>query len=1715
MKNYFLHLHKNDFYGTYHYDHFNRADGALGTTEDGYPWATLTEDNPEQFGVVNRKLVFEPNISTGSSAQFFLENLSCAGKNIFVSATISASFADADISWMYIRRTDTYVGADPVVAIMMGGGGSILCISRTGVDDVTFDTGITDVPEGSVIAIHSIDAVAKFYLNGDLICEMPDYAYYIDSENWAGFYVESSAGSGEVWLDNFDLQIDDKNKSWLSPVIDLYDNESAESQLATPSYTNYSVTKSPGYGTNLLHDNTWTGLDYEIASPATPTETGFVKAGRYVDESGRIDILDHFIELGEYEGSADIVPIVTVYTTDDPYESEWTEGWAVKENIAENRPIVLFGAKRYARFKIDFTTDIPDISDLDLDLYVRVKINAPIQVPFYENTRGLLNKFPQWMDMREYSSTPTPLVYESGDGVVSNLVSITATPFSVGGQVLNAVAGEWLNEIEQDLSYTALQQFIGTADLDQTAWVYYASETPEYVYRVEGDYVELAHTVDLREFYEQSETDDAFWWDSDKDLVYLKRDYTLLTINGTEYTTSPQHVWNWFDEFGLTVDLPRHLLEDNETYRHRILDVYKNKPGVGIEAFKLALRRELNLWDAEGATPYSEYQGATPEVLEIEDLEHHTDFFDYDGLPTDKMVKLVEDLAEQYPTTWGFFKWNKAFWDIGGIAERSDDYGQGYDVLPYRYDASPNLPDINTQSGVGDGNDLYIHRPDEITGPREFNATMKLRGRYKSFREEWPKVTVEGYVYGRADRTIYSNPTITPWFTFRVETDDGDIYYHEHQASVTSDVDVNRALPSEGSYYSIQIFQEGRTLPGLVWFDVSGNQYTTDGATPFSIATDSIRWLEVHLGRYETTGGIPYWHSSPTDDLDIWPAAEPNNSMNTVDGATPTALTVVNPSIADTFIVRSNETSSAVGYWYSEKQPFVVELNGEPPSNGYKDYVMPVPTIVWDNYLEVTPNKKYIVELTSQNSDGSFGAWTEDSNGDSLFLDDVYIIVNGASAWNATTGIQIFNQGSTTEFTWYTGESATPNYPISAPYWDLFEARADTAIYGVVDENGPWRNGIPSPPGNSNFNFSIVNVSRADFGIPDGVTYVPTWMGVEVDSDKVIAWLDSNVINPANDDDSVTTTYPAGAIEEIFHGDTSAFYFDPFILRARLRPGISPEWYPSMNSGYFYDRQQEYYHYAHPGVETATANNFVLQDVARQGAPIIAYTVQESPATPYEYRQVSFYDSTPFSDGATVDTLSLVNTQTVWGTGTNKLYLAYEDVYDVSVVRLDTNESFSSDTFTSTNELTTSEDTDWDTQYDVTYTVRYSYYADNEYVHDDETQRTRLTFASPGIPSDATPVEISYETSRFDPATPIEVPLHTFYTTIDEGYIFLSYNEYTLTKVEVRLSPSKIIADGQDYLMITLRSLDEHNNPLPDQGFDLETTFGTFDLEQASPDGGTISVITDGDGFAVAVLNSWPTTSSLSGTVTITGGVAATVDFKIDVIEQDGVYRLTALPTSDAVVADGQSKVAVYGRIEDSEYNPVPNATIYYRKGRSMHEVFTTAYDTTYVGHDNATPRWPDTGRTYADSDGRFILGPFTAATPGSPGYWFLAAESWEDATPSATPGYDPVGDVVFWYEYPDIAYGVNDSNNLPIQPVQYETPWFDVPQQATVNSFPVYYDDATPEAASTPGTALWDPPMWYAIQRYKQYQRGNLGTTRGEVDYSSLGNIHPSHRDH
>jgi hypothetical protein len=675
-------------------------------------------------------------------------------------------------------------------------------------------------------------------------------------------------------------------------------------------------------------------------------------------------------------------------------------------------------------------------------------------------------------------------------------------------------------------------------------------------------------------------------------------------------------------------------------------------------------------------------------------------------------------------------------------------------------------------------------------------------------------------------------------------------------------------------------------------------------------------------------------------------------------------------------------------------------------------------------------------------------------------------------------------------------------YPFNANVWTPFTSSATFQVSGTVDEFGPCRNGQSLPLGNVDYTLQPLSLNRDSFSVPNTTDYIITWIGVEtVSDDRVMSWLDTNSIIPAVTDPGElgTIIYPTVAIKEAYNSTTGKYEFGQFKIYAKIKSGVNEQWNPKLHSGWFTDDIREYYLYANPQRETATASSKVLIGPNRLGAPILVKAVpangnaDASPA--FDMRQIAVYD-----DSAT-PTLAASNIEIVPGTGANYLYASYKDIYGISVFDMMLNQAATpSSTSTSTNIIPFATATNKNHNYKLTYSVNKSFWVDNQYI-DNGTPTARIFFDKAPSSYGMSTYRIDYETSKYDPATPVDMPLNNLHTSIDEGFVYVDHEIHNFNQMEVRISPSKITADGIDYALVTFRTYDTNGNPKPNQSLNLFTNFGTLSKS---------SVVTDRDGFAYATLTSelWdgsitpsPATPALKAATPGTddegiiladgpGAVDAKVGFKIQ-IPPPAQYRIIAILDSDFILADGNSATNIFGLVEDSNHTPVPFAVVYWRKARTEYEVFKKGYNAS-----TATPGSSNTsGYVVADANGRFTIGPFVSSQFA--GYWLTVLE-----TGSASPNlnrnqFDIVGDMVYWYEHPDITNMIDPITQMPVSNIQDATPYWNIPNYLNKTTLPVTYDENDIQAGYTgSATPSWLPPKWWAIDRYTQYLIGLDGTS-------------------
>lgn len=1947
---------------------------------------------------------------------------------------------------------------------------------------------------------------------------------------------------------------------WRTPIVDLYDND---------QYRNFSVRRS-NYGTDLLGNGVYTGMS---AHSATESEIGYVDDGRFVDTTSKLDIVAWNVQVQPKDPNANVAKpnftlnIFNSADPDAPLEHATPGSWANQQNIRITSDIYMVDAQRYAYFELDFERgDMSDadyaalLDNFDITLFIRVRIGSPTIDAFYSSTGSLLSMFPEWMDINEY---------DPADPNYSQM----ASPNSLGGQVLNALAGEWLNDLQSKIEYQKVQHYIDTVDLSQKAWVYRTTEIPDgYIHSITGDGIPLAQASTLEEFHATVDDDHAYYWNRATNEVFVNVKYDNLVINETTYGVSLWHVWNGLDDLGATVDLFRHRFESNHSFHARIKDVYINKPGTSLEAFKNAVRRELNLWqfytengetvsdqsggyakwpgttvglgqnilaasfapefnsptsigviakirphswtrsdnmylaarmrgsvnvwrlmlqptgnmffgvfDAvqgetsvsaqpaggfaqyadedgwlwvagtfvpddgsgnrirrlyystdgiewvnfatntnagvytvrtdslqgidigaipytgsfafagdigymafrggvtssvtldgsnifvfdgtelsdpnltsftsrsghqvtvqrettpltivpylSGSTPNSYFTGATPDVLEISDIEKDPLYFTDRGLPTQKFKDLVEELARKYPISWGYFRFDQAYWDQDGIRR------EGVDYLPRLFDATP-VTGNNLDSGVGDGNDLFLFKPDFVAPQIDFTTNLKIRGRHYTTRPEYQPVKLRVAVYGRSDYTIYNNPTFTGWFTIEVVVD-GTTYFTPVQLSAKSDVNATSATPSTESLAVLDWTNPaGFTSAGYLFYNkATGQLYASDDATANNlIHIDDISSVTILPGRWNPQNAT--YDDKPTlDNYRLWFKGAGGDFLGYAGNSVSISQSPFDPNVSDgTIVLQSLMTQSSPAVDEPTAEPYYeteIILNNASPATSPQNFTLTIPQIV---FPENSTNREIIIEIVS-NDGTTYGATGTEWAATPVFLPSSMIQVNGNATW--TSGRFKSFSANTTSVTFSTGSNAV--YPAQVPVWSTFEATLTTPIAGIVDRNGPWRDGLAPNEGNTNYVLEYLSLKRSDFGIPNTSAYVLTWIGVDsVSSDDINVWLDSNSIVPAVNyvgESNLMFQYPDDAVHEIY--DDGEYILSQFPLYVRVKEGFNRKWNPKIHSGWFYDDEDEYYLYANPRTVTRAIDNFGtghvkfnggtgnvllvpggqvpdisgditfvariamddwgypdysnilskwdsamnswifrmfaggkiavalsatgsgspdisavstesvsfsepgedgwvaatvdidngsggsavkfwesadgmnwtqvgntitgssvaslftssrsiaigqrqgsgthkfmgkifsvsirsgigpggsvggtevfgltnrdfvdadatsitastgqvvsvgraepeleiipfdgsiwVNEVNRQGAPIILYGRTTGSDEKTELRQVSSFE---WDESATpaVPKPSLVHVERVTGNGRKVFYAAYRDIYDINVKNLTHNtvESLAV-TDSSDNVVELTSVTDKECEYEIAYRVRNSYCVEMNY---DDNPTMRILFDDP---EQFDVYEVIYESAIYNPATPIDVPLNPMFTSMDEGFVYIDHDVRPLGQIEIHFSPSRIVADGLDYGLVTVKTIDNTGNPKPFVDVDVFTNFGTLS---------ETAVRTDETGFAYVTLTSeqWdgslnpsPATPALDApslSNQYRGQVLAVVDgqadasdvasFSIEIPDTTDDRRLMAAPATDAVLADGQSALGVVGKIVDGSHQPMSNVRVYWRKGRTVYQTLQME-----KGGTAATPGSNLTrGYVTTDANGRFTIEPFISSA--TPGYWFVSLEATGyAASPTSFPA---IGDVVAWYEYPNVNAASDPITNLPVGTAQQdELEYWTLPKYTLGSAFPVNYDEDNRNAVGNSATPQWTPPRWYAIDRYRQYQMGLRGN-----DYYTVGAT-PSHPDY
>lgn len=1348
-------------------------------------------------------------------------------------------------------------------------------------------------------------------------------------------------------------------------------------------------------------------------------------------------------------------------------------------------------AKRYVRFELEIISSLEpqDVEDYGFVLLVELAIASAIPSSLSKTTKKILSRLPSW----------TKAFEDSLDSATPD----NQQPTTVAGKFINALVNDFPEKFDRQVNLFELDRYITTADENQLAWINVVSDVPASFISITGDNIPLSRVESISELYESLETDYTYYYNPiDREIFTLKL-HKIVLIDGNAKDPIPILRWNWFDEFGARVGLERLYLESNSNFKKRILDVYINKPGTTKEQIKKTLRRELDIWAAYGSTPDSNYIGATPELMEISDIESSTPYFELSGKPTEEFRKFVRDLNEKYPVNWGYVKWDNGFWDYAG----QDQSGVGR--VPAVYDDSTPLGKYY-QPGVGDFNDAKIIISEPYSNDIDFEARFKASGSYLSgYADLYSPVKVDYEYYGSYYIDYYDNDSSTVNFKYTVESSLDDKFYYTEFYYYPKNA-YSPDSPASPEYESITIFdQDGFSYSQYEFKEVgTDNLYLDDSSIP---STSRLNIFDTKNAKLETlspsvNGNYNIKFFGSEDILSTTGSSvsidKTEYYLNSYNIQTSSNIYNKKRQIRNTDRIKNSAIANASN---NQEEPLAFEINkdfihktvvfesGATPLYIHIDNVKPegyspYPESIYfsEEYLgygglSIDPNSfdEYLIpsspNLNIRYINPNFATpqfhdhfIIEDGGGFPSSAPSTvnYYFVETKYPYNSTPdSIQIF-----------TNEENKVLYPYQSIIWESFEELSTPIVYGKINKNGLVNSNNENKDETFSNHSDLVGryiLGYDTFGISPENHYIEK-IEIVNDTEGVELKTSSEFISIYNEDS--------------FYDNTIDQYIDNTLSEISVTARYTGRYNSFLSSGWYSEGEEDNYIYSNPVTESYATPGFeiILSQPARQGAPII---VNLNSATPYQLREVAFYDE------ATPTMPSLRNIEVLYGNKGNSLYLGYEDISNAEVVDLVTGYVVASNVSSETNKIEVFSDSTpsiYNREYQVSYNVSKSFAVDNDsYNESTEKYTTKILFES--TPSDYHSYEVTYESSINQMSTPISLEVDPMKLWDQEGFVYLSHRDYNFADAIVNLNPSYILDDGKDYMVITINSIDENGNSKPYQTFQLSSDVLAFTEEY---------ITTDINGFAYAraiYIGEIPATLSsssleISGVSSTTSyghpnsssenfNIVINFDITRNLINQ---FETKATASNQVLYADGISQTYIYGIAKESS-TPSSGSVVYWRRGRSLYEVF------------EATPY---SDYSVADENGVFKIGPFTASGNEDPGVWLVAVETEHSNVFSSTP-VTKSGDIVYWSEkYDNLKYSYGDTVFYnPI--VLYEDR---IGIMSTPNFTVNYYngENASPYGA----TPNWLPPKWYPLDRYTQYQIGLLGSTPYQVDsYENLMN--------
>lgn len=1376
-----------------------------------------------------------------------------------------------------------------------------------------------------------------------------------------------------------------------------------------------------------------------------------------------------------------------------------------------------------------FTTDLQELTPIEFLLLVEVQIAESSPPNINNSTKDILRKFPSWTKLYEDS--------------LEDATPALAVPESFGGKFINALIGDNLDKIESLIDYYNLSKSITGASTEQITWIYSTNNCPDLVTSVVGDNVSLSRINSYSDFISHTNEDFVYYHSTGDATIFTLRPFQELSINGStvNYIQNETLVFNMFDEFGAKVGLSRLKMESNENYKKRILDVYINKPGPDIDSFKKTVRRELDLWRAFGATPDSYAAGATPIVLEMQDITAQSKYFDNNGNPTEEFVRFVNTLNKEYPTNWGFVQWSDLIWDYAGR------YSEGISYVPFVYDLEFVDPTSKYyQPGIGDLSDLKIsiksnNKYDLETydfDDKQYHEDVyekqfkfKLSGIEKTTAEDtYAPINLDISYFTEYDIPYVDGDPATINYVVEVDVS-GNTYY----TNIT-DYYKNRYTSNafeESGINSIIDPTDNRTRSDLIFKKKTNDvEYVDTSATPNvnTIRQQDISDARIIYGRFAYSSTTPrYIISGLSETNQSWIAAQGQSRINSSSFANGS---YVNPSSPYFSISSPNYSSFQVLYGSNMytiahqsantstkfktvtlKKDLSVDATPHYSEsfNNFIDHIVTTGGASTPKYLHIEnikPDFSYIdptFATPTNNGAIGYGGYVNSPE----YISDLYIpnisvrTDNSAGIMFATPSYDISNMSSTPNqiaFYWdpnfsqlenqYTLEGiAQRNYPLSLGDWSYFEVESSTPINFKVSNRGVI---ISSDDYNTSKILSNIiltkDVHRYEFGLD-----------LNNPSNYIINYIEAVKVNEQDDSFDVYTEKRSvkpyysisqdslGPIQNVTYLPSSYYeeknqgeYNDLYLEDVTVRVRLNENANKTIQS-----EIHSGWYYANQDetyVYARPVTEFHSIDNT-QSTPSITLGKVVRQGAPVIIESMSSPDfelsQVSFPDKDDNTKISFINVEYITATSSNAIYLGYSNVHDLSIYDPVADNLIVQDAESSTNivNIYTIESLPSSDPFEVGREYKVTYKVRNSYYVDSDNKNSSGLYSN-----------IVFNGAPTNGAT-------QFYVTYESSIFENS------TPTGLIHSPSRtLLNEGYVYVDETIYDY---------QGFTASTNSGSI-MDDNSKDYMTITI----ESFDVNNNPKPYQKYSLESSLLIIDDPVVETDidgFAKTKARYDGpvpsTYNSGTLYISGIV--DGYSEASDqatvnYDIIKSEEYNnalyaePSKNfieadgVSTLYVNGQITSK--TQSVSNVYVYYRRArTVNEIFEETTYdsvlTNSDGSFKIGPITAQSIENAGYWFMAIETAYSSSISSSP-VTISGDIVSWFEDSNDAILNGLDRRLPVQDT-YEADEF-VEFKATP-AFKVNYITGNPETATaTPNISL---PKWFRIPRYTQYQLGILGS--------------------